>query len=126
MKKTEQLRILAQYNILFGVLGATVFGLMRHDASWEWFVGGWGFMMISFDLLKRIFSMLFELQKNQVRKISPIVYMFILVKISMLGLLLAFLTLVSKVMVVPFVVGILTIVFSGLILGIREAIYARK
>lgn len=121
-------------NILFGALGLLLFVVFKPGHAWFWFLSGWVFMTVNFEVLKRICLMLAPLfvaqeavenPKKQVSKISPIVYMLVLVKISMWGILLAFLAWNTKIESVPFGVGILTILFSAIILGLKESIYAR-
>jgi hypothetical protein len=125
----KELIFIRVVNLIYLILGISIYYIATQNVfDIIWFCVGWGFMFFNFELLKKIFLIIFEIfkkDKKEVIKISPFVYILLLTKILIWGILFLYLAKTTNIREIPLVIGILTILFSSLVLGIKELLYAR-
>ncbi|MBI2605586.1 MAG: hypothetical protein HYW49_05830 [Deltaproteobacteria bacterium] len=124
MRTSEMLKFISKAMVAYGAVGAAL--MLQFAASWAWasFLAGWTVSFVNFELLKRIGLVLGPLLTTGGR-VSRMIYVLAVAKFLFLGLVLAFLVLTTHVQGIPFSLGVLAVLFAGLGLGIKEAIYAR-
>lgn len=117
--------------IAYGVVGCIfmlVFGAEK--ITWISFLAGYLIMLFNYELLKRIGAALkpFIVDNADMPQIRPpklLLGMLVMLKIMFWGIVLAFLSLGTKVHGIPFVFGMLSIMITAIALAIKEWIYAR-
>lgn len=124
MRASEMLKFINKTMLAYGALGVLIMLQFAASGAWLSFLAGWTVSFVNFELLKRIGLVLGPLLSSG-GKVSRMIYVLAFAKILFWGLVLAFLVLTTNVQGIPFSLGVLAVLFAGLGLGIREAIYAR-
>lgn len=89
------------------------------------YCAGWLFSVLNLELIKKIGLVLVSFMNTTSGRVphGPVVFLLV-AKFILLGSLLGIIVFTQNVLGVHFLIGTLTILFSGLFLGVRELIYA--
>ncbi|MEW6058001.1 MAG: hypothetical protein AB1540_15450 [Bdellovibrionota bacterium] len=120
---TIQLSWINRLNLAYGVVGILVFASLSTSEGWKSFLAGWAVSIVNLELIKRLTYVMISVFKGE--KLNPIFYGMLVGKFAFWGGVIAVLSMTAWIQGVPFLVGLITIVFAGLGLGIKELVYAR-
>ena len=126
----KHLNFVTTCSVLYLLIGLGVCISLFSSQDLKFFVLGALFSLINFEFFKRGALMLLPiLTSTNTQNVNPVVLILVVGKIMFVGLGIAFLILSNTFLVIPFVIGMLCILFSSLVLGVqigvKEFIYAR-
>ncbi len=126
MRTADKLKFLSQAQFVYAGVGVLLMTLFGTKDAWVSFLIGGFFSYVNFEILKRLGLALgpIVIENKSAAGIGPLVSKLVFGKIVFWGLLLAFLVFTNKVQAIPFVIGMLGLLFAGLGLGIKEKLYA--
>ena len=124
-KETNQLSLLNRINLLYGAIGMLLMAQIDGGhGAWKSFIAGWAVAVLNLELLKKLCSTML-LVFNQDGKLNPGFYVVLFGKFMFWGLVIALFMTAKWIQGVPFVLGTVTLLVSGVGLGMKELIYAR-
>ena len=123
---SRALGLIQRVNLFFGLIGGLFLLQLSNFGALKSFLFGWAFSLVNTELMKRICGLLIVLfQDGQTARVSPMIYFFLFVKLSIWGIVLSVLLNGAWIQPYSFVLGSVSIIISALFYGIREMTYAR-
>ena len=105
-------------SLVFGVVGMFFFLQFAEPAAWKSFAAGWLISVINLELLSRIGRGLIAYYNGQ--KPGKGIYFLVLAKFSFLGLIIAILSSLKFIRLIPFIAGTLTLIVTGVVFAFQE------
>lgn len=120
---TTELNWLTKINFLYAIVAVLMMAQFSGTLAVKSFLCGWGLAVLNFELLKRLGLRLLALYRGA--KLDRTFYVLAFGKFAFLGLVIALFSVTSWMQAIPFVLGAVTLIISGLGVGMKEFIYAR-
>ena len=118
----EKFKTIQKGFLIYGIIGLALYLYFykNHFATTGYFIFGWAFSYINFELQKRGFKYLFAfLGAAEVSRAPSAIYMILFLKLTFLGIVIAFLVFSNNVLLAPFLVGMASLLFAVLGLAFR-------